>query len=147
MTSVTAMADLQVSPDIVWRLIGGFGSLPNWIPYVTQSDLDDGGRVRHIAAPNGQRFAERLEKYDSGDRSYSYSILESRFPVTDYLATLRVTAIDGGNGSHVEWSARFTPDGVSEEEAQGIFKGIFSDGLRSLSSQYGGDKGRALPGT
>ena len=146
MTSVTTMADLQVPPDIAWQLIGGFGSLPDWIPYVTQSDLGDGGRVRRIAASNGQRFVERLEKYDSGDRSYSYSILESRFPVTDYLAILRVTAIDGGKGSHLEWSARFTPDGVSDEEAQGIFKEIVSDGLRSLSSRYTSEKQCALPG-
>jgi Polyketide cyclase / dehydrase and lipid transport len=137
MSSVTITAELQVAPDKVWQLIGGFGSLPDWIPFVTQCELTDGGRVRHLTAAD-QSFIEKLEKYDSEDRSYSYSIAESHFPVTDYLSTLRVTAVDSGHGSRVDWSARFTAEAVGEEEAQGIFKTIFSDGLNALIAHYAG---------
>ena len=39
------------------------------------------------------------------------------FPVTDCLATLRVLGPRVGTGSRVEWSARFTPRGVSDQDA------------------------------
>ena len=79
---------------------------------MTESELTDGGRVRHLTASD-QSFIEKLEKYDSEDRSYSYSIVESHFAVIDYLSTLRVTAIDSGHGSRVDLSARFTAEAVS----------------------------------
>src|SRR5215469_5581823 len=103
MASAKATIDLNVPPDEVWQLIGGFGSLPDWLPYVPQSKVTDGGRVRHLDNPDGQTIVERLEKYDFSARTYSYSILQAPFPVTGYLSTITVTPTNGGKGSHVEW--------------------------------------------
>ena len=132
MASAQATIDLDVPPDDVWKLIGGFGSLPDWIPYISRSELTDGGRVRHLDNSDGQTIVERLEKYDSSARTYSYSILQSPFPVADYLATITVTSINAGEGSLVEWSGTFTPNGVSDDEVHSLFQGIFSDGLKAL---------------
>jgi len=120
----------------VWQLIGGFGSLPDWLPYIPKSELTDGGRVRQLENPNGEPIVERLEKFDSAGRSYSYSILKAPFPVVDYLGTISVTAGKDGKGSHVEWACTFTPNGASDLEAQKVFQGIFSDGLEALSDRY-----------
>ena len=43
------------------------------------------------------------------------------FPVTDYLATLRVLGTRAGTGSRVEWSARFTPRGVNDRTHPSCF--------------------------
>ena len=51
MSSAKVTADLDVSPNELWQLIGGFGSLPDWVPGVSQSELADGGRVRHLHDP------------------------------------------------------------------------------------------------
>jgi hypothetical protein len=136
MASAKATIDLNVSADEVWQLIGGFGSLPDWLPYIPQSKLTDGGRVRHIGTPDGQTIVERLEKYDFSARTYSYSILQAPFPVTGYLATITVTLSNGGKGSHVEWAGTFTPEGVTDEEVQNLFQGIFADGLKALADRY-----------
>jgi len=136
MASARATIDLNVPADEVWQLIGGFGSLPTWLPYIPQSKVTDGGRVRHLDNPDGQTIVERLEKYDFEGRTYSYSILQAPFPVTGYLATISVTPIHGSKGSHVEWSGTFTPKDVSDEEAHKLFQGIFSDGLKALASRY-----------
>jgi len=135
MASAKATLDLPVSPDEVWQLIGGFGSLPDWLPGVSQSEFTDGGRVRHLHDTAGHTFVERLETYDRAARSYSYSILESPISVTDYLARLAVTPAAGG-GSHIEWSSTFTPAAISREEAETVFSGIFSEGLKALATRF-----------
>src|SRR5208282_820122 len=126
MPSAKASVDINLQPDELWQVIGGFGSLPDWIPDVCQSRLADGGRVRYLHDPIGRTFVEKLEHYDAAARSYSYSIVESPIAVSDYLATIAVTPIKGGRESHVEWSTSFTPTGISEQQARETFEGIFS---------------------
>jgi hypothetical protein len=63
------------------------------------------------------------------------SILKASSLVTGYSSTLRVLETDGGKGSRVEWSARFTPKGVSNQEASRIYPDIFEDGLKALSNR------------
>ena len=131
MAQAAAAIDIPVPPDQVWQLIGGFGSLPDWLPYITRSELSNGGRERRLANSNGEVIVERLEAFDETGRSYRYSILQSPFPVTDYLSTLRV--LSNGSGSRVEWSGKFKPEGVSAAEASRLFQRIFEDGLKVLA--------------
>ena len=81
MAQASACIDVAVSADIVWQLIGGFNSLPPWLPYIPKSETTEGGRVRHLANPNGGTIVERLEKFDNAARSYSYSIIQAPFPI------------------------------------------------------------------
>ncbi|WP_439448690.1 SRPBCC family protein [Stenotrophomonas sp. ATs4] len=120
----------------VWNLIGGFDSLPDWLPYIPQSTLSEGGRVRHLANPDGDAIVERLEAFDQAGRSYTYSILQAPFPVNGYRSTLRV--VEQGGGSRVDWSGEFTPVGVSDEEASALFQGIYRDGLKALETTLAG---------
>ena len=137
MTQASASIDIPASPSDVWRLIGGFNSLPDWLGYIPKSELSEGGRVRHLANPKGETIVERLERFDNSARTYSYCILKAPFPITGYLSTLQVKTAADGKGSHVEWAATFTPDsGVSDEEASKIFQGIFEDGLKELASRF-----------
>ncbi|WP_342050052.1 MULTISPECIES: SRPBCC family protein [unclassified Cupriavidus] len=137
MAQASASIDLAVPPGEVWGLIGGFDSLPDWLPYIPKSELDDGGRVRRLANPNGDPIVERLMSFDEAGRSYSYAILEAPFPVTGYLSTLRVVERDGGHACRVEWSGQFTPaPGVGNEEASQLFLGIYEDGLKALADAY-----------
>ena len=133
----TAYASLQVqhSPEHVWALIGGFDSLPDWLPFIPESISSEGGRVRSLKDPDGNSIVERLTAFDDHARSYSYTILSSPFPVTDYQSTLRVKA--DGQGSLVEWFGEFTPAGVSEAEAEALFKGIYEGGLQALAKTLG----------
>jgi len=140
MAQASASIDIPFSPDEVWQLIGGFGSLPAWLPYVPKSELSEGGRVRHLANPNGQIIVERLERFDNASRTYSYSILQAPFPVTGYLSTLSVQATGNEEGSRVAWSGDFTPNGVSDQEASRLFQGIFEDGLKALAARFASGK-------
>lgn len=136
MASASASVDLPATPDEVWELIGGYGSLPDWLPYIPESKLSDGGRLRTLANPGGESIVERLEHFDHAARTYSYSILQSPFPISSYLATLKVHASADGKGSRVEWSGVFTPQGVSDEHVCELFGGIYRDGLKALAAKY-----------
>lgn len=132
-----AHASLKTShaPDHVWALIGGFDSLPDWLPFIRESIVSEGGRVRSLKDPDGNAIVERLISFDEVARSYSYSILQSPFPISRYLATLRVSA--DGQGSLVEWFGEFTPNGVSEADAEALFKGVYEGGMEALAKRLG----------
>jgi hypothetical protein len=140
MAQAAASIAIPVPPDQVWQLIGGFGSLPDWLPYIPQSELLEGGRVRRLTNPDGATIVERLVTFDQGARSYSYAILQAPFPVTNYLSTLRVKEVDSGKGSRVDWSGQFAPKGVSAEEASKLFQGIYEDGLKALAANIASKK-------
>jgi hypothetical protein len=136
MAPASASIDIPAPPDRVWQLIGGFGSLPDWLPYIARSELSEGGRVRRLANPGDDTIVERLVAFDQAARSYSYSILQAPFPVTDYVSTLCVRETNGGTGSRVEWSGRFMPKGVRDQEACQLFQGIYEDGLKALAARF-----------
>jgi len=62
--------------------------------------------------------------------------VQAPFPVSGYLSTLRVQPAADGNRSRVEWSGRFTPEGVSTAEASRLVRGIFEDGLKALAIKF-----------
>ena len=135
MANAQAILNTPHSPEQVWALIGGFDSLPDWLPFIPESLSSEGGRVRSLKDPDGNSIVERLMAFDEQQRSYSYTILTSPFPVTGYLSTLRVKA--DGQGSRVEWFGEFTPVGVSDEQATALFTGIYEGGLQALAKSLG----------
>ena len=60
----SSSVELAFPADQVWHLIGGFGSLPDWLPYIPKSELREGGRTRHLADPDGSTIVERLVAFD-----------------------------------------------------------------------------------
>ncbi|MGW3341151.1 SRPBCC family protein [Streptomyces sp. NPDC001009] len=133
MASTSVSRIMPASPDRVWRLIGGFGSLPDWLPYIPESTFAEGGRVRQLKNPEGDVIVERLVEFDEIERFYSYAILQAPFPVVDYLSTLRVHAVTGDDDvAEVQWSGRFVPEGASDDEVVALFTNIYSEGLDAL---------------
>ncbi|MBN9146401.1 MULTISPECIES: SRPBCC family protein [unclassified Novosphingobium] len=137
MAKAYASIDIARSAAEVWQLIGGFNALPDWLPYIPSSQLEEGGRVRRIRNLDGEEIVERLMAFDEEARSYSYHILKAPFPQANYLATLRVLDVDGGRAARVEWFGQFDPVGVTEDEIVSLFKGIYDEGLAALASKLG----------
>lgn len=136
MAHTSTSIKISASPEQLWKLIGGFDSLPDWLPYIPSSEVTEGGRVRYLANPDGNAIVERLEVFNDKERYYTYSIMKAPFPVTNYLSTIHVKEDADGNSSLVEWSGRFTPVGVSDQEAIDLFHGIYKDGLEALQQAF-----------
>ncbi|MFE6758162.1 SRPBCC family protein [Streptomyces sp. NPDC057684] len=134
MASTSVSRIVPASPDKVWNLIGGFDTLPDWLPYIPESTLLEGGRVRRLKNPEGEVIIERLVDFNETERHYSYAILQAPFPVNGYVSTIRVHTIPGRDDvAEVQWSGRFNPDNATDDEAVDLFNGIYTDGLDALN--------------
>ena len=123
MAEVSVSTRISAPADEVWRLVGGWNALPDWHPAVEQSEIEQGGHLRHARLADGTEITERLENLDTDERTYTYSITSSPLPITNYRSTITVRG--EGNTSTVEWSTNFEPLGVPE-----------ADVVRSLSDFY-----------
>ncbi|ALR78574.1 SRPBCC family protein [[Enterobacter] lignolyticus] len=136
MATATISIEIPATADSVWQLMGGFDTLPDWLPFIPKSVSQEGGRVRTLTTSDGGTVIERLEAFDNRQRSYSYSIMQAPFPVVDYLSTITVYATANSNVARVEWTGRFTPVNVSDSEAEALFAGIYRDGLQALKNNF-----------
>ncbi|MEL6774438.1 MAG: SRPBCC family protein [Pseudomonadota bacterium] len=114
----------------VWDRVRDFNGLPRWHPLVRDSRIENSepsdkiGCVRDFHLQNGDRIRERLLGLSDYDYFCTYSILESPMPLTDYVATLRLTPVTDGDRSFAEWTAEFE---CEEAEAEGLVTGIGTD--------------------
>lgn len=114
----------------VWDRVRDFNGLPRWHPLVRDSRIENSepsdkiGCVRDFHLQNGDRIRERLLGLSDYDYFCTYSILESPMPLTDYVATLRLTPVTDGDRSFAEWTAEFE---CEEAEAEGLVNGIGTD--------------------
>ena len=136
MATASSVIEIPVSADKVWQLVGGFNALPDWLPFIVKSESTEGGRVRHLTTAEGGTVVERLQTFDNVARTYTYSILESPFPVSAYLATLQVEALTESSAK-VTWSGVFTPvAGTTDAAVEELFAGVYKGGLEALRANF-----------
>src|SRR5881396_1126272 len=143
------MSEVKVTETVaapavrVWEELGDFGGVLKWGGRMLQSCTVEGsgvGAVRRIGLPGGAEITERCEAYDPAGRSLSYSIVgKSPIPIRSYFSTVKVVA-EGPNACRVEWRGTFEPDGVTEEQAQGMVRGSTPAVSRGCASCSGGDR-------
>jgi hypothetical protein len=138
MTQVSMSTQVNASPDQVWRLIGGFDALPDWLPLITCSETSEGGRLRHVTLADGAVLVERLLSFSESDRSYAYAIVGGPIPVANYRATLRVRPQAGQPGSVVDWASEFEPAGAPEADVVALIRGVFQAGFDQLGKVFPG---------
>lgn len=137
MAKVSMQTELDVSAQQVWDLVGRFNALPDWHPAIEHSELDNGGQVRKLSLVGGGTIVEQLEQVSDNEHLYTYSILDSPLPVSNYTASIRVRQDASGNSTIVEWSSSFQPAGASENEAVKIIEDIYQAGFDNLKRIFG----------
>ena len=137
MAKIDMKTDLNVAADEVWKLIGGFNTLPDWHPAVEKSELEEEGSMRRLSLAGGGTIVEKLERLDDNERVYTYSIVDSPLPVSNYTATICVKE-DGEGKTTVEWSSEFEAEGAAENEAMDVIAGIYQAGFDNLKKMFGG---------
>jgi hypothetical protein len=137
---VSSVIDAPVAK--VWAKVRDFNALPRWVPVVRESRIENGepadkvGCVRDFHLQNGDHLRERLLGLSDYDMFCTYSILESPMPLTDYIATLRLTPITDGDKTFAEWTAEFecAPE-LAADLVSGIGTNVFQAGFDSLKRQ------------
>ena len=129
---VTREVEIDASPAKVWQTISSFCSIAEWHPVIAKCDeekVKDTQR-RRLTTKDGGVLVERLLSHDNKRRRYSYSIIESPLPVSNYHSTLSVA--DDHGKAKVVWQGNFDPKGASEEEATKVIAGIYEAGLNGI---------------
>ncbi len=129
----------------VWERVRDFNALPRWHPAIRDSRIEDAlpsdkvGCIRNFHLQNGDNIREKLLGLSDYDLFCTYSILESPMPLTDYVATLRLTPVTDGDRCFAEWSAEFSCAPEAEDElVNGIAGNVFQTGFDALKRHFGG---------
>ena len=133
MSEVLVKEEINASADAVWDLVSDFGGVLKWSSVIESCDVEgDGiGAVRTLRMAGGPAIVERLESLDDATKTFSYVIVEGPLPVSDYLASLKVSD-RGADRCEVEWGSSFEPAGVPEEQAVGIIRGVYEGGIKGI---------------
>ncbi|GBU19977.1 MULTISPECIES: SRPBCC family protein [Methylobacterium] len=130
---IAEKTEIAAAPDKVWAAIGDFCGIQAWHPAVAGCTISqkEGKPVRTLALKGGGSIVEEQVSRDDKVMSYSYTILESPLPVSDYTSTLMVAP--NGSGATVNWSGSFNPKGVPDTVAKDVISGIYTAGLKGLA--------------
>lgn len=133
----------------VWERVRDFNGLPKWHPRIRDSRIEDAlpsdkvGCIRNFHLQNGDGLREQLLGLSDYDMFYTYSILESPMPLTDYISTLRLTPVTDGDRCFAEWSAEFSCDADKEADlVNGVGTNVFQGGFDALKRHFGDQLGR-----
>ena len=144
MARVYTSTVINASADKVWERVRDFNALSRWHPLISDSRIEDGlpsdkvGCIRNFNLQNGENIREQLLGLSDYDLYCTYSILESPMPLSDYIATLRLTPITDGERCFAEWTAEFSCEPSEEEQlVNGIGTDVFQGGFDALKRHFG----------
>ena len=134
--SLSRSAEVDAAPAEVWALIGPFCSIEKWHPAIASCTEEGNPPTRTLHAKDGKTvFVEPEVARSDEEHYYSYAFLSSPFPVTDYMATIRVVP-KGAGRSIVIWNGSYVPNAGKAEEANKLFADIYEAGLASITERF-----------
>ncbi len=117
--------------DRVWRVVRLFDGVAAWNPGVTMAQMESGsptevGSVRKLDIVDDSVFRETLLAHSDLEHFYSYDILESPLPCSNYVSCHRFVEITEGNKTLGIWQGEFdcNPD-VADELERIVGDGIY----------------------
>ena len=143
MPTVTVSCVIDAPASEVWKLIRDFNGLPSWHPRMVESHIegdmrsDQIGCVRNFTIDVGGRLREKLLALSDCDCAITYTILETPAPITNHIATLKLTPVTEGSCCFAEWTARFdcAPE-KAEAQAKGMATNVFQRGFNALKKHF-----------
>lgn len=132
---VMKSVDVAAPPAKVWATIGDFCGIGSWHPVVEKCvpSAKDGKILRTLSLKGGGTIIESQTARDDGKMEYTYAIVESPLPVSDYSSTISV--IPSGAGSKVAWTGSFKAKGAPDSVAKDAIEGIYTSGLKAIADK------------
>ena len=125
----------------VWGAVRAFDGVAAWNPGVTQADLETGsptatGTIRNLQIPDETVYRETLLAHSDAEWFYTYDIIESPLPVTDYVSTHRFIPITHSRQTLGIWESRFTCAAGDAAEMDHIVGDVIYVGGMAGLNQY-----------
>lgn len=138
---------LNADVEMVWAAVRAFDRVVKWNPGVTAARLEHGrptevGALRALDIADGSIFRETLLAHSDRERFYTYDIIESPLPVTNYVSTHRFVPITHTNETLGIWESWFDCAAEDAEEMVGIVGDqIYIAGMQGLNTYLNDAKG------
>jgi hypothetical protein len=120
----------SMSPDALWKKVGGFCGIGDWHPAIEKCVLSSDGKERTLSLKGGGTIVERQESVDNANHTHTYTILSGPLPVTNYHSTISVSP--GAKGSSIKWVGAYDAKGASDADAKKVIDGIYESGEKAL---------------
>ncbi len=130
--------DVAASPEKVWQTIGNFCSIADWHPAIASCapGQQSGKPTRTLTLKNGATILEEQTARSDPKMQYSYTMLKTPLPVSNYHSTISVRK--KGSGSEISWKGTFKAKGASNADATKAIQGIYDSGLDALATKAQG---------
>ena len=127
--------------ESVWSLVRDFNGLPSWAPAIASSKIEGGldsdvvGCVRSFYTHDGTHIRERLLMLDDARYQFSYNFEKPAFPVSNYIATLRLYPVTHSDRTFAEWEATFDEaPGDKGKYEKIVSEDVFAANLKNLAA-------------
>ncbi len=139
MARAYASTILDAPIETVWATIRDFNGLPSWHSAIARSEIEDGldsdvvGCIRRFWLGDGTMVRERLLSLDDRLTSFTYSFETPAFPVTNYVARVRLMPVTASEKTFAEWEANFDEAPADAGKYVDIISnGVFQGGWNAL---------------
>lgn len=141
MPKIHVSSVVPTAVENLWAYVSDFNSLPKWFPGLTDCHIEPGtaanqpGCIRNFGLENGARIREQLTAISSQEHSWSYKMVESPLPVSNYAATVRFS--NDSNGTLAEITSQFDVPAAQENETVALLTGIYKGAFEMLKKHFG----------
>ena len=109
----------------VWAAVRHFDGVVNWNPGVTAAVMESGaatevGCIRKLDIADGSVFRETLLAHSDIEHFYTYDIIESPLPCSNYVSCHRFIEITDGNRTLGIWQGEFECDPADADQLESI---------------------------
>ena len=147
MARAYASAVIKAPIEAVWSLIRNFNGLPDWVPMVVDSKIEAGldpdvvGCVRSIHTVDGKHVREKLLTLDDVQHSFAYNFETPAYPITNYIATVRLMPVTHTDQTFAEWEAVFDEaPGDEGKYVRVVSNDVFAAGWKALNAKIKKEK-------
>lgn len=135
---VSVKEEIAAPAEDVWQLIRDFSDINAWaVGNVVKVEGSGIGMIRHIEFSAG-KIVESCEAHDDTQMSFSYRLLESPWPISNYVAIVKLTPA-GTNKTIIQWSSVYQATPQEEDAARSLIETSYSKGfiarLRKTATQ------------
>ncbi|CAN5546281.1 SRPBCC family protein [soil metagenome] len=138
MTHIYVSRVIDSGVDDVWAASRDFtGSWHSSV--IHDSSIEDGrpsdqvGCVREFGLADGGRIREVLVGLSDERHEFSYRILDSPLPVSDYHSNARFSPVTVSGQTFGEWWVDFAVPAAEEDATVDLVRGVFEGGLADLA--------------
>jgi hypothetical protein len=125
---VKVQEELPSDANNVWQLLRDFGDIKAWATgEIVKIEGSGVGMIRHIEF-DLDKVVERCEALDDANMTFTYRLLESPWPMSNYVAKVILTSEEPGK-TLIEWSSSYQAEPDKVEAVRNLIESTYKMGF------------------